>query len=273
MATFPRDDELQTMTHFPYPEGENYEFKTSLKFGQLKLYATICAFLNRSGGYMIFGITDDRKIVGCNHTSKEYDIFALEVDAIFHSKEIVKLSETPVRPATVTIKTIVLATTGKYVVVITVTPEEGETYAVKDGTVFVRANVSNAVLSGAKSKHYAKWELDQMVAQQETIAKNYYDEKLGILLQQLAAKDKIIKENQVIAKQYFNELTTNKIIVGQYFNTIEKQKLNNMDISQKLSEIQEILFAKILREKDECEKKMREPKSYCVELYDWFLSC
>ncbi|KUJ95355.1 MAG: Divergent AAA domain protein [Desulfonauticus sp. 38_4375] len=53
-------------------EGINIEFKESKTSPTKDIYQTICAFLNRIGGYILLGVKDNEKIIGVNpeHISK-----------------------------------------------------------------------------------------------------------------------------------------------------------------------------------------------------------
>ncbi len=47
-------------------EGIGTEFKESKTKLNKDVYETICAFLNRNGGHLILGITDNKTICGVN---------------------------------------------------------------------------------------------------------------------------------------------------------------------------------------------------------------
>ena len=50
-------------------EGINIEFKESKTSPTKDLYQTICAYLNRIGGYILLGVKDNGKIIGVNSES------------------------------------------------------------------------------------------------------------------------------------------------------------------------------------------------------------
>ncbi len=57
------------LSDFTETEGWDYDFKLGLPYkndkqNKLHLVATFCAFSNTSGGFLIYGIDDDRKVVG-----------------------------------------------------------------------------------------------------------------------------------------------------------------------------------------------------------------
>ena len=47
-------------------EGTTVEFKSSQEGLARSVYETICAFLNRRGGHIILGVSDNGKILGIN---------------------------------------------------------------------------------------------------------------------------------------------------------------------------------------------------------------
>lgn len=71
---------------FPFPEGQQFEFKQSL-FDKKKLVNTACAFLNTCGGYYIIGVWDDNKIIGI--TRNRVDETLLRIDQIIQEHRVV----------------------------------------------------------------------------------------------------------------------------------------------------------------------------------------
>ena len=45
-------------------EGINIEFKKAINALPETLFETVCAFLNRNGGYVLLGVADNKKIIG-----------------------------------------------------------------------------------------------------------------------------------------------------------------------------------------------------------------
>ena len=77
---------LRSGDMFPYPEGQQIEFKQSL-FDKKKLVNTACAFLNTCGGYYIIGVWDDNKIVGV--ARNRVDETLLRIDQIIQEHRII----------------------------------------------------------------------------------------------------------------------------------------------------------------------------------------
>jgi predicted HTH transcriptional regulator len=74
---------------FKYPESFHFEYKKSIsKENVNKTIETICAMLNRFGGYIIFGIKDDLNLIGLNNDFKEIDMFINQIDGIYHNSKI-----------------------------------------------------------------------------------------------------------------------------------------------------------------------------------------
>lgn len=142
MEEIPEIPELTELRYFPYPESSWIELKnayTSCHYE--KIIQTICAFLNTKGGYMIFGVNNDREITGVG--LKGYDGFALKIDDIYHRNLITQEDGRTIDPKTITIN--LIKTQGdKNICVIRVRTEKGKTYCIaKDNTVWYRLNASN----------------------------------------------------------------------------------------------------------------------------------
>lgn len=62
-------------------EGTTIEFKTSKEQLNKDVFETICAFLNRTGGFLILGVTDKKEISGINETAVQRILDSLVVNA------------------------------------------------------------------------------------------------------------------------------------------------------------------------------------------------
>jgi predicted HTH transcriptional regulator len=147
MIAFP---EITNLSVFPYPEGYQFEFKeTATKQCVAKLDETICGFLNNEGGYFIVGVHDDRRILGIN-PNKDYDLFLLRVDQLYHSKTIVHEDGSQISVGTIKIFT-VPTKNNKIICVVQVTPEPNQKYRMGNGEAFYRLSASNYRLSNANN--------------------------------------------------------------------------------------------------------------------------
>jgi predicted HTH transcriptional regulator len=128
---------------FPYPESSWMELKnayTSCHFE--KILQTICAFLNTTGGYMVFGVSDDRGITGVQ--LKGYDSFALKIDDIYHRGLITHDDGKHIEPHAVTVSLVKTGLDKHICVVRVVTDLSAKMYSIaKDNTVWYRLNASN----------------------------------------------------------------------------------------------------------------------------------
>ena len=62
-------------------EGATVEFKTSKEQLNKDVFETICAFLNRSGGFLILGVTDKKVVTGVNETALQRILDTLVITA------------------------------------------------------------------------------------------------------------------------------------------------------------------------------------------------
>lgn len=157
---------------FPFPEGQQWEFKAGT-VDRIKLYKTICAMLNSTGGYIVIGITDDLTICGVQYEAKKFDQFALHIDDIWHCSMIVKDSGERIAPNSVRIERKILAE--KSIIVITVKPDTESAsktpvnYKLKTGEFWVRLSASNYCVS--ESQLLEPHNVNQMIRQREELAR------------------------------------------------------------------------------------------------------
>lgn len=88
LPTFPSD--LSVGSVFPFPEGQQWEFKQSACGAEVKLRNTVCGFLNSAGGYLVVGISDSGVIHGIDR--KDADSILLKADSITHCIQIINTS-------------------------------------------------------------------------------------------------------------------------------------------------------------------------------------
>jgi len=62
-------------------EGKTVEFKTSKDQLNKDVFETICAFLNRAGGFLILGISDKKEVLGVNETAVQRILDSLVINA------------------------------------------------------------------------------------------------------------------------------------------------------------------------------------------------
>ena len=241
LPPFPSDTELLIVEKFPYPEGKQYEFKNSL-FISNKIIPTICAFLNTDGGYLVFGVDDSTlEITGLKATTKEVDVFILDnIDKIFHNSIIINKDDfTTLKPHN--LKSKVLWKNNKVIVIVTVLPDEGAQYQVDNGTMYYRANASN--LKVRTDKMYNEFSVNSMLQSQKKHLTKEYDMTIRALVNEARRHKKYIGQLEASIKHH----EKSKVIMQKDVEKIDK--------SQK--EIQDILFNKILQDKQRAEKAMQ----------------
>lgn len=126
---------------FSHPEGTQLEFKKTFHINQLEKYRqTICALLNTNGGHMIFGISNDCSITGCNIKQTEIDTVLLFVDSLY---EILKKNDgNHLDKNTLKVRIDEIAK-NIYMIFISCYREENTTYQFLSGESWVRINASN----------------------------------------------------------------------------------------------------------------------------------
>ena len=126
---------------FSHPEGTQLEFKKTFHINQLEKYRqTICALLNTNGGHMIFGISNDCSITGCNIKQTEIDSVLLFVDSLY---EILKKNDgNHLDKNTLKVRIDEIAK-NIYMIFISCYREENTTYQFLSGESWVRINASN----------------------------------------------------------------------------------------------------------------------------------
>jgi predicted HTH transcriptional regulator len=149
LPPFPSDEELMTMTHFPYAEGKQYEFKQAFneyrhninRSTAERIEQTICAFLNSDGGYIVCGVRDeDRALLWLDLTPEQLDCILLRIDNIYHSKMIYTTDLEDIKIHN--IQTKILEKDGKYLIIVKVIPDPDKEYRTHEYKWY-RLNASN----------------------------------------------------------------------------------------------------------------------------------
>ena len=127
---------------FPHFESDTIEFKKNINLQCVeKYYETICAFLNSSGGILIFGINDNREVIGIS--SENIDDLKLAIDSIYHEKKIIDNDLNLLKINNIKTK-IIKNNIGKTIFLIKVNKIDSDTkYQLSNGKIFYRLNASN----------------------------------------------------------------------------------------------------------------------------------
>jgi hypothetical protein len=139
---------LRSGDMFPYPEGQQIEFKQSL-FDKNKLVNTACAFLNTCGGYYIIGVLDDSKIIGM--VRNRVDEAFLRVDQIIQEHRIINtttgdfVTHKEIMARSMSIE----GTTNMLIVVQIESYDPSHIYVTKNESHYVRLGASNMKSAGS----------------------------------------------------------------------------------------------------------------------------
>lgn len=231
MIKLPSDEEIIEMTEFPYLEGTCMEYKKSIK-DKFKIEATLCAFLNTEGGHLICGIFDDRKINWLDIKEKEIDYFLAKIDSLT-SNRVIRLSNgDPLNHDAIKAR-VVKNKENKYIIILTANRIPGNVYTYQ-GNIIYRLNVSNFYSTSVPS---------------------YTVAEVSLIKQQLTSELKKIYEPEIRRQ-------TKTIF------RLEKMHLSlERSYAKKEKEYNDLLFEKILAEKEAKEKELE--KSICGIF--WFL--
>jgi len=223
------EEYITTLDIYPNLESNKIEFKTNLVPGD-KLMPTICGFLNSGGGHIICGIDDTtRQIKGIDKTSKHIDTFLLNIDTIYHLRKIITEKQEALHPNTITTQ-ICKQKQDKIVIIITIKPDINTKYQVSDGNIYYRVNASNYRINS--SRMYTEYEVQSKMSHIKTHVLKDCRNLINCL------------QNQIIKME-------NKVI----------------EIKSENSNLEKLLFSRILNEKEYVESKTTN--SY----YECFYKC
>lgn len=211
LPPLPTDDEFRTLSHFPHNEGRHFEFKASIQCPKGKVLPTVCGFLNVGGGYMIFGVNDDRRIIGFTATSKELDRFLLFIDNMVRNSHIVKDNNETLKPSQISTRLIDLDN-GRSVLIIIVDADGEHNYQLKDGVVYHRLNASNFRVT--TSRYLCETQVAQMVHDSKKMVKNEYESLIVGLRKDLSDEEDRTAELSVSLASAVRDLSeTNRLLV------------------------------------------------------------
>lgn len=248
---------------FPYPEGVLFEFKESHVSTDLKkIHETICAFLNVSGGYMIFGIKDNGEVCGISRSG--VDKLLLRSDEIIHQKRILNsdtgMGITPHELSSCSLK---LTNMDKYLVILkAVRPDDTSMYRLSSGEKMFRLSASNYRPATSGRTH-------SILALQEENAELH--KNLQTLMDSMHAKNKeYMKFNKTLrqAEQENNSLANQLRRASVTLTASEASRAKQADfigyIKSKYELTLKELHEKILAEKAAAEERLSG--GWCVFL-------
>lgn len=191
-------DEIKQMLNgkTAFAESETMEYKSQIHThhgNMLKYIETICAFMNneKKGGYLIFGITDNLKLVGLNQ-QKLYDTMTLKFDNIIHQATIYgkDLNDkiVPVTPHNIRIEYVHNHENKLFMIVDVTKNTENVVYQLTDGRIFYRLNASNYV--NKKKMLYTQQMIDQQISNVKQDYQDIIDTNLKLYKSELTKKEK-----------------------------------------------------------------------------------
>lgn len=144
MNTIVIRDTFSANEEFCYSEGKHIEFKKSYNpVNQRKYCETICAFLNSQGGYLLFGIDDNR--IMCGMTKKHIDDIGLMADSCYTTLITTSGEELPLECITTRI---IISSCDKLCIVVIKCEKTHNLYQFQNGNTYYRNNASNFHYSG-----------------------------------------------------------------------------------------------------------------------------
>lgn len=179
LPPLPSDEDLLSLTTFPYMEGFQWEFKET-PINNEKLLPAICAFLNGKGGWLLIGIRDiDRAICGIPECVKDkvIDAFIIRCDNILHQKLIMREDGLPISPKCIYARP--LCNDFRRLVIVRVEPEPDISYRCYDGSRYIRLSASNYKMT--QERYYTKHNVNTMM---ECVARKVRKETADTLLAQ-----------------------------------------------------------------------------------------
>jgi predicted HTH transcriptional regulator len=202
-VTFPSDEELCTIRKFPFAESQNFEYKECLNISfKDKILATICAFLNGGGGYLILGVRDNLDICGIDLTPKELDCFLLKLDHIIHHSQIVTCDNENIPFKTIETRVVRLIT-NRVLILIKVTKLLDSSYKLSDGSVYYRLNCSNYKISS--SKVYNQSQMWALIEKERSDVQSQHIEFLNALREKLRVEHEkyteLMKEKEMLEEE------------------------------------------------------------------------
>ena len=231
MESFPSIDGL---AKFPYMENTQFEFKSTVKSATTdqRHLKTLCAFLNRDGGFLVIGVHDDSTILGIS--ARDCDMFLSQhIDCIVGASLIVTSDIQRIHPDSIK-ATCIPVLSDKYVLVVKATPFPNITYKLKTGEVYIRVNASNQ--SFGEVRYYTQNDVNTII--------NNMDMKLA---------QQMLSLKQTYAKTAHELVTSFKAEQAQLI--LERAQLlrEREQFAREREQVTRMLFDKILKEKKHAE--------------------
>lgn len=233
---------------FPHPEGVLFEFKESHVSTDLKkIHETVCAFLNVSGGYMIFGIKDNGEVCGISRSG--VDKLLLRSDEIIHQRRIINaetgLGITPKELCSCAVK---LTNMDKYLVILKVIrPDESSVYRLSSGEKMFRLSASNyrpATSGRTHSVLSLQEENEELHAQLQKLV-----ESMNAKNKEFLKFNKVLRQAEQENNSLANQLRRTTVLLTSSESSRAKQTEYIGSMKTKYDQAVKTLHEKILAEK------------------------
>lgn len=204
-------------------ENDYIEYKENMSDGISKnIHDTICAFLNRNGGYIIVGVADNLEIIGID--MKNYDRFLNNtIDTIYHQGLIICEKQNIIEPHLISVNLYTNINNKKLLIINVNTDLDKYTngcrssYKLKSGESFFRLNVSNFKNSQCKKLYryneIESLEMSKMNLKIERLQEKYEDSILNV--KQINRDYSDIEVENEILKQKLNSLSLIQYTITQ----------------------------------------------------------
>ena len=247
MEPFP---DVSNLIVFPRLESNTYEFKLMLNTSvKNKCIGTICGFLNSKGGYIVFGVSDEKRlIVGINEDSLALDRHLRWFDEFYHQKHIIDNNNNPLTPGELSAKIVNVSPDVK-IIVATIIPTHGKTYKCFDGSIYYRLSASTYNSNGNSFHHIEKNSASKKLGIEK---KKYINSQQEIYL--LQNKNKIVEE----------ELTQSNLMVSKLLYDMKEIIGLAKKSDEKLDILTNQLYQDILQRKEMKEKEIIKKNWCCI---------
>jgi len=219
-------------TFFPEFENNIYEFKQSYQIQNFETYLkTLCAFLNSGGGYLIFGITDERLNKGMKQTDKTMDKIILNFDSIYHRKLIVSIKNdirAHILPDVIKCH-IVKNKKNNFFLVIQSTPTLDHKYCLKKGEQYYRLNASNILIS-ISNKMYTEYDMQEKIRSEQNKINTLLSNNVKIYTSHIEESKNEIRQS----KNEIEQLRESIVLYQKKVNMLEKDIYNSNNVIEHL---------------------------------------
>ena len=241
--------DLTSLTHFPYPESNTFEFKET--FPHKDSYAKsilnpLCGFLNASGGYLVIGVVDSDRWIKGIPLNKDYDAFLLKIDDIIRLQHIRPDDGTQLLTSNLKTFTAV-SKEGKTVVVVKAIPTPGTSYTSLAGKI-VRLSASNLRVS-TLPKFVSALQYEKNTQELERYRDLYHAQKLKLKYVEESYRTLSNEVEEILgkAKEIEVSLEKEKDFLSRTLKDLERRILKEKEVKEEELEWNTMSFMEKVR--------------------------